>query len=582
MPNFGLVINSTYNPMSFEQYAAPFEKYAQVYGQMADAFDTLEMEANKWEKLASSSQDQAQYKQYKDYAKDLRAAANDLAENGLSTKTRGLVSSLRGRYASEIQPIEEAWNLREKERELQRQALLQNPDIMFSRDASNTGLSAYMKGTPALQTYNGARLYEYTSKAVEQLAQAAREDLMENGANSEWYEILNGQYYQKDNYKGVTADVIMQSMFDGNGNIRPEANKYLKAIGEGAIELSGMRNWSNWNDVASRAYSYINQGLWGAIGSEEEKQLSNKYFDYALKQEEAAKLAAMNQTDIAINPSNIYSQAELNDYEKMFEDGVTRDSQNNLLLTEKGKAKVDKYIDFAKKPKYYTVNGDPYTDVTKVAVENTPLGNFISELLHNNQNITNEEIYNEVQNYLDSKGVLRKDLPHDATRVTEYYYNYKDSYRKNITDEVLRALNGESLQEVDYDSEEQSFKPTGNKITGKELNNENYTIIGSSFSIYGTTLTLKDKKGNTKRVLMPKGINTTNENNRDEYLKLAKLTQDALNSGDYPINPSTGKQYTEQELRTLWSRHIQNAHRMHSQIGIQNETKPQTFNPYGY
>lgn len=582
MANFGLVINSTYNPMSFEQYAAPFEKYAQVYGQMADAFDTLEMEANKWEKLASSSQDQAQYEQYKNYARDLRAAANDLAENGLSTKTRGLVSSLRGRYASEIQPIEEAYNLREKERELQRQALLQNPDIMFSRDASNTGLSAYMNGTPALQTYNGARLYEYTSKAVEQLAQAAREDLMENGANSEWYKILNGQYYQKDNYKGVTADVIMQSMFDANGNIRPEANKYLNAIANGAIELSGMRNWSNWNDVASRAYSYVNQGLWGAIGTEEEKQLSNKYYDYALKQEEAARLAAMNQTDLAINPSNIYSQAELNDYEKMFENGVTRDSQNKLVLTEKGKSVVDEYIDFAKKPKYYTVNGGTYTDVTKVAVENTPLGNFVSELLQNNQNITKEEIYNEVQNYLDSKGVLRKGLPHDATRVTEYYYNYKDSYRKNITDEVLRALNGEALQEVDYDSKEQSFKSTGNKITGEELNKENYTIIGSSFSIYGTTLTLKDKKGNTKRVLMPKGINTTTENNRDEYLRLAKLTQDALNSGIYPINPLTGKQYTEQELRALWSGHIQNAYLMQSQLGLQNETKPQTFNPYGY
>jgi hypothetical protein len=34
----------------------------------------------------------------------------------------------------------------------------------------------------------------------------------------------------------------------------------------------------------------------------------------------------MNQTDIAINPSNIYSQAERNGYEKMFEEGVTRDS----------------------------------------------------------------------------------------------------------------------------------------------------------------------------------------------------------------------------------------------------------------
>lgn len=578
MPNFGLVINSTYNPMSFEQYAAPFEKYAEVYNKMADTYDALEMEANQWEKLANSTQDAKQYEQYKQYASDLRAAANDLAENGLSTKTRGAVSNLKRRYAAEIKPIEDAYTLREKERELQRQAIMQNPDIIFSRDASTTGLDAYMNGTPALSSYDGRRLYEYTSKALEQIAKTAREDLMANGVNSEWYKILGGQYYQKDDYTGVTPDVVMQSMFDAEGNLKPEANKYLASVAEGAIDLSGMRNWSNWNDVASRAYNYVNQGLWGAIGSEQEKQLSNKYYDYALKQE----AARMNQTDIAINPSNIYSQAESNGYEKMFEDGVTRDSQNKLVLTEKGKSVVDEYIDFAKKPKYYTEDGEQHVDVTKVAVENTPLGNFVSELVQNNPNITKEKIYNEVQNYLDSKGVLRKGLPHDATRVTEYYYNYKDSYRKNITDEVLRALNGEALQEVDYDSKEQSFKPTGNKITGEELNTEKYTIIGSSFSIYGTTLTLKDKKGNTKRVLMPKGINTTTENNRDEYLRLAKLVQDVLNSGNYPINPSTGKQYTEQELRTLWSQHIQNAHLMQSQLGLQNETKPQTFNPYGY
>lgn len=582
MPNYGLVIDSTYNPISYEQYVAPFIQYAEVYNKIADQYDALEMEVNKWEKLANDATTIEEYRQYQSYANKIKAAADDLAENGLSSRTRSTLSQLRGDYAKIIQPISDAWDIREKERELQRQALISNPDIMFDRDAAASGLKPYMHGTPTLKTYNGARLYEYTSKAVEQLAQTAREDLMENGANSEWYRILGGQYFQKDNYKGVTADVVMQAMFDANGNVKPEANKYLNAIANGAIELSGMRDWDNWEDIKSRAYSYVNQGLWGAIGTEEEKQLSNKYYDYALKQEEAARLAAMNQTDIAINPNNIYSQAERNGYEKMFEDGVTRDSQNKLTLTEKGKSLVDEYIGFVKKPKYYTKNGVQHVDVTKVAIENTSLGNFVSELVQNNPNITKEEIYNEVQNFLDSKGVLRKGLPHDATRVTEYYYNYKDSYRKNITDEVLRALNGEALQEVDYDSKEQSFKPTGNKITGEELNTEKYTIIGSSFSIYGTTLTLKDKKGNTKKVLMPKGINTTTENNRDEYLRLAKLTQDALNSGIYPINPLTGKQYTEQELRALWSGHIQNAHLMQSQLGLQNETKPQTFNPYGY
>jgi hypothetical protein len=42
---------------------------------------------------------------------------------------------------------------------------------------------------------------------------------------------------------------------------------------------------------------------------------------------------------------------------------------------------VDEYIDFVKKPKYYTKDGERHVDVTKGAVENTPLGNFVSELV---------------------------------------------------------------------------------------------------------------------------------------------------------------------------------------------------------
>lgn len=592
MPNFGLVINSTYNPMSFEQYAAPFEKYAQVYGQMADAFDTLEMEANKWEKLASSSQDQAQYEQYKNYARDLRAAANDLAENGLSTKTRGLVSSLRGRYASEIQPIEEAWNLREKERELQRQALLQNPDIMFSRDASNTGLSAYMNGTPALQTYNGARLYEYTSKAVEQLAQAAREDLMENGANSEWYQILNGQYHQKDNYKGVTADVIMQSMFDANGKIRPEANKYLKAIGEGAIELSGMRNWGNWNDIASRAYSYINQGLWGAIGSEEEKQLSNKYFDYALKQEEAAKLAAMSQTGIPINPRNIYSRVKKSEAQKQYDDFVkdspyikvnsdgTWDIQSVNIEAEiepgvkSSQSKIDHRL--------ITIFEEQYKKRTGVTFNNSLQAKIYME---QHPKVAGELI----KNYFYDQGVGNENN-YDATRYTEYNYAYDSEQQKEIKDAILPLLQSTDLQAVDWDDEKSTYTLTGEGLSAQDL--QEATILESNFSVVNgipySVLSVQHKDGSIGTYKMPVGINRQNEATRDQSLKyaeqcrieLAKIAKDPNT-----INQRTGKPYTQAEISTLqstYNNHIQNAYKGQSQIGLKYKTQNVTIPGYDY
>ena len=120
MPNFGLVVTPTFNPISYEQYVQPFKDYAEIYNKISDAYDALEMEANKWEKLANSSIDTVQYQQYKKYADDLRLAASDLAENGLNHKTRSTLSNLRNRYTKEIQPISYAFDYRVKIMEEQR------------------------------------------------------------------------------------------------------------------------------------------------------------------------------------------------------------------------------------------------------------------------------------------------------------------------------------------------------------------------------------------------------------------------------------------------------------------------------
>lgn len=193
MPNFGLVINSTYNPMSFEQYAAPFEKYAQVYNQMADTYDALEVEANQWEKLANEQDKSSNaYKTYQKYAADIRAAANDLAENGLSTKTRSSISELKRRYASEIKPIEELYNYRNKLAEEQRKL---NPkgDMQWDVDFSNIGLDA-LAANPTM-TYKGRSLAE-VEKAGEDIARAAssRRHLSEEAQDmaNQYYRVSQG------------------------------------------------------------------------------------------------------------------------------------------------------------------------------------------------------------------------------------------------------------------------------------------------------------------------------------------------------------------------------------------------------
>ena len=37
MPNFGLVVTPTFNPMSYEQYVQPFKDYAEIYNKISKA-----------------------------------------------------------------------------------------------------------------------------------------------------------------------------------------------------------------------------------------------------------------------------------------------------------------------------------------------------------------------------------------------------------------------------------------------------------------------------------------------------------------------------------------------------------------
>ena len=192
MPNYGLVVTPTYNPMSYEQYIQPFKDYAQVYNATVDQIDALEMEANQWERLADSDIDAPQYQQYKSYADDLRKYANEIATQGLSSRTRAGLSRMRQRYAKEIKPIEDAFNYRQKMAEEQRKL---NPkgDMQWDVDFSNVGLGAIM-ANPSMG-YSGRSLSEMEQEGFEQAKAASSRKLITQKAKSmgnQYYQILQG------------------------------------------------------------------------------------------------------------------------------------------------------------------------------------------------------------------------------------------------------------------------------------------------------------------------------------------------------------------------------------------------------
>ena len=598
MPNYGLVVTPQYNPMSYEQYAKPFEDYAKVYNQMADTYDALEMEANQWEKLAQNAKDAPQYQQYKRYADDLRNAASDLADNGLSVKTRGTLSRLRKRYANEIKPIADAYALREEEMKLQRQARLTHPDIMFSREAADTGLGAYMAGVPEFQTYTEGMLTKNVSDAAKNLATEASEDLRRNGPKSKWYTILGGKYYEKATRTGLTAEDVLSSMFNPQtGEINPNANPYLEQILNDALKQSGISSWENWDSLKGRAYGALNRGLWDAIGKVDYKNLQNPEWELNEKERRAA-LAAQAANQLPINPRNIYSTAERKAAEKYYKDMgdyIKKNADGEWELTKAGKEYWKNYM--------YDSNGQPINLNTSIKLKSTlDFGDLVLKLIQEQpsgtakngrvvkpslKDYSDKTIAALVGKYFEEKGAVES--PYDATRFTEYNFAYDQDQQKDIRHAVMGVT--DELPEVDWDPKKQTYVNTGNTIKLDKFSTLDF--LESNFSKIGDNINSIVTLSNGKKYRLPAGINKNNEGIRNTSLAYAENTRSeiveilkSLNEDGQitKINPVTGVPYTVEEYNILqgnYRNQLQNAYKAHSQIGLRNKVKPNEYVGYG-
>ncbi len=176
MANFSLVVNSKFNPFSFERYIQPYQIYGQAYREVENTLGELDTKASVWEEMANEQTDPYAYKMYKTYANDLEEQAGQLAREGLNAASRRDMLNMRARYSKEITPIEQAYAARQKQAEQQQQALLQDPTLMLSRRASTTSLDDYIKNPQlAYESYSGKLLTAQAAQAASALAKEMQE-----------------------------------------------------------------------------------------------------------------------------------------------------------------------------------------------------------------------------------------------------------------------------------------------------------------------------------------------------------------------------------------------------------------------
>lgn len=598
MPNYSLVINSQFKPFSYQEMLAPTLMATQAHQELENQYGELAAKANVWEEMANEQTDPYAYKMYKTYANDLESQAGQLAREGLNAASRRDMLNMRSRYSKEIVPIEQAYTARQKQSEEQQKALLQDPTLMLSRRAATTSLDDYIRNPQlAYDAYSGKLITAQAAQAAGALSKEMRDN------PRKWRSILGNSYYETMMQKGFSSDAVLQAI-QNNPNAAPK----LLRIVEDAVNSSGVRNWGDEATV-NRAYDYARQGLWSAVGETQYQTLDNwraKMAEQEAIQKRAEQRAADRQKQVqlnslAINPLNIYSSRELSAGEKKYNANMKRyskyfykDSQGRMRLNKAGLNE-------------YRRNAAPRTTSAGSGSGTARLMNVETQMQSRNRFVPTEfkkfldsigggmrmeqgagwnsaRIGKVWENYTNNSPAART-ARYDATRVTEYDYAINSSQQEDMKNAIMTAGRGLSLKEVDYDGKSKRFKDTGKEITMEDLKSNKYKVTNTRFSPYGTTVMIQDDKGNVRRFRMPAGINTTNEQNRDRAMQAADRWQQVVNTRQYTDARGNVHQATPDEIayaQQQYGQAIQQAYLFHSQLGVQNKTKEQEYNPYGY
>lgn len=313
MPNFAYTNQTNFRPFSYQEMLAPVLMATQAHQAVEEAYSELDSQANAIGSLANEANDPVTYQRYKAYESTLRTQADALAKNGLTPGSRQSLLDLKGRYAKDITPIQNAITRRRELADEQRKALLQNPTLMFQRDMNSmsheSSLDRFLENPDYDygERYSGALLTQQVSQAAGNLAKE-----LSNYGNGKRLDDYTKTFLQQH---GFTRDQVLDAISNPN---RAQSQPVLNAIVEQVMGSSGMTSWAD-QPTMDKAYNYARQGLWSAIGQTNvstyedydarlaaQDDMQKRLKDYERQQAEQNRLKMYN-----INPSSLYGREEV-------------------------------------------------------------------------------------------------------------------------------------------------------------------------------------------------------------------------------------------------------------------------------
>lgn len=559
MANY-FVINNKFRPYSFDELIKPYQIYGQAYKEQEAALGDLEAKAATLEAALSQKNDPIAHATYTNYLNQVREAADDIATRGLSTASRNKVRTLTTAFNQNVVPIQAAYNRRKELQDEQRKAMLANPTLYYQRNLndSTTPEAAYASSIDRFienpnydygNFFSGALLEKQVSDAASILAK----ELTDYGQGKRLDDYTKTFMQQH----GFTRDQVLNAIQNPNS---PDAPAVLRAIVDSVVKGSGVAQWGDKNALDA-AYASASRGLYSAVG----QTSVSPYDDFGAKlTAQKALAAAQNSTvnGVPINPMNIYSPGQLDEAGKnirKYSQYFTQDAKGDWHLTEEG------WKEYNKKPISLRIGTAGGADV-KV---DSGFREFMGQLT-DGKLTTPERAW---QHYLESNDPSRW----DARRTTEYDYPVRTSAEEqnNLKASIIAAAGELPLREVTYDASTHKWKDTGKTLSTDAFADKKYTVSNIRMSSSGTQIIVQEG-GKTYRYDLPRGINPTNEGNRNKALARADEYRDAIVKGNYSSEAELVR------LNQLYNEALQSAYSYQSQLGLRYETKPEELHPLSY
>lgn len=561
MANFSLVVNSKFNPFSFERYIQPYQIYGQAYREVENTLGELDTKASVWEEMANEQTDPYAYKMYKTYANDLEEQAGQLAREGLNAASRRDMLNMRARYSKEITPIEQAYTARQKQAEQQQQALLQDPTLLLSRRASTTSLDDYIRNPQlAYEAYSGKLITAQAASAASALAKEMQEK------PRKWRSILGNSYYETMMQKGFSSQAVLQAIQDN-----PDAAPQLTRIVEDAINSSGVRDWGDQATIA-RAIDYARQGLWSAVGETQYQTLDNwraKMAKQEAMQKRAAAAKEAESNKYKVNPLPLRSEQEIGASNKKVQDyinkGYLKRTKAGLTITRRGLFElrganrtpiVQSWESY--KRQYPGATKSSYdTMVAEIKSISSRPSEFYQWYIKNigGYNMRTGKVASPTTR-LNAYEHSIKQGSYDVYHSTEYDRQLPSTYGTEYTKQIWSAAptkDGEKyLQGIDFNGKN-GWSNT-KKYTKEDL--EDYEVTNIRHSRWGDTAILqssKSGKNDVIRVKIPKGINIGAETNVRNAISNADYWGSILHKNRRPMIDRSGNIATDTKGNIIYS-----------------------------